>query len=89
MDGKSGPPLKVVGGPVKDDDDYISSWGACNGDFAEANDETRLRMLLAETVNLTVNEGIAPKTVHEALMVIPEYRSAMINAAVIPDPEAY
>lgn len=87
MDGKEGPPLKVVGGPIKDDDNYLSSWGACDSLFQEASDEKKLTMLLSETVNLTVNEGIPPSVVHEALMVIPEYRAAMIEAAVIRDPD--
>ena len=87
MEGKSGPPLKVVGGAVKDDDEYISSWGACNGEFAEANSDKKLRMLFAETVNLTVNEGIDPKVVHESLLVIPEYRAALIESDVIRNPE--
>ncbi|MES3043736.1 hypothetical protein [Sphingomonas faeni] len=89
MDGKSGPPLKVVDSNDKEDEDYISSWGACNSEFSQASNEKKLRMLLTENINLTVNEGIPPTTVHEALMVIPEYRAALMEAAVIPDPDEY
>lgn len=83
-EGEDGPALRVVGGPEKDDDRYLSSWGACNSDFNEASDAEKLRMLLAESVNLTLNENIPPRVVHEALMAIPEYRTAMVEASVIP-----
>lgn len=78
------PPVKVVGGAVKDDDTYSSSWGACNQDFNEADDDGKLRMLLTQSIYLTLGESIDPTFVHDAFMVIPEYRAEMIRGAVIP-----
>lgn len=81
--------VRVVGGAVKDDNSYSSSWGSCDADFNEADESGKLRMLLAQSIFLTYMEGIPPKTVHDAFMVIPEYRAAMTSAGVIvPEDEA-
>ncbi|WJS98201.1 hypothetical protein [Novosphingobium humi] len=88
-EGEKGPPVKVVGGSVKDDHRYSSSWGACNSDFNEADMQTKLKMLLVESTHLMLNEGIPAKAVVEALMVIPEYRGALRDGAVIRSDDDY
>lgn len=78
------PPVKVVGAGVKDDQRYNASWGSCNQDFNEANDDGKLRMLLTQSIYLTLVESINPALVHDAFMVIPEYRAALRAQGVIP-----
>src|SRR5687768_12457788 len=68
------PAARVMGIGGKDDNDYISSWGACNGDFADADDETKLLMLFRQFHWLVLSGEVKPKALHEALLVIPEYR---------------
>lgn len=86
--GSNKPAVKVVGGDVPDDRSYASSWGACNSDFSSATEDEKLRMLLSEVVYLTVREGIAINDVHDAFMVIPEYREAMVESGLIRSPDA-
>ncbi|WP_103728900.1 hypothetical protein [Novosphingobium sp. HII-3] len=82
--GAGNPPVKVVGGGVKDDQRYSGSWGSCNQDFNEADDDGKLRMLLTQSIYLTLVESIDPTIVHDAFMVIPEYRVALRRLGVIP-----
>lgn len=58
------------------DRDYLSSWGCCNAEFADANDNERLKQLFAKFIELVTIEGLEPRKVHDALLVIPEYREA-------------
>ncbi|HVJ03826.1 MAG TPA: hypothetical protein VM662_16735 [Sphingomonas sp.] len=80
------PPVKVVGIPGDDDSRYLSSWGACNQDFNDASNDRKLALLLSKFVDLTINDGIAPQDVHNALMVIPEYRQSLNDVGGI-DPD--
>jgi DNA-binding XRE family transcriptional regulator len=62
-----------------DDDDpaFSSSYGACNDEWTAADGVGRLLRLLAKFVELTVQEGLKPKEVHQAFSVIPEYRRSL------------
>ena len=73
------PPVRVVDmGQGRDDRDYFASWGACNADFNEAGDDGRLLMLFVQFHQLvTLEPRIDPEAVHEAFLVIPEYRAAL------------
>jgi len=88
-DGKEpdAPPLIVMGHPdehgrdargTRDNDDYSSSWGACNADYLGANDDERLLMLFEKFQELVTFEGLAPAVVHRAFCVVPEYRISLI-----------
>jgi len=72
------PPVKVVGIPGDDDDDrYFSSWGACNLEFQQADAAGKLRMLFAKFVMIALHNNVAPREIHKAFSVIPEYRNAL------------
>lgn len=78
LPGQTGPALKVVGGDVPDESHrYSASWGACNSDFQDASDSDKLSMLLANIIYLIIKEKLDPKEVHEAHLVIPEYKKFM------------
>ncbi len=57
-----------------DNTDYISSFGACNLEFNETDQAGRLAMLFSFFLFATVEEGMDPKVIDDALVVIPEYR---------------
>ncbi|MDB5733203.1 MAG: hypothetical protein JWQ03_3098 [Variovorax sp.] len=78
--------LKVMRLGRPDDRRYDCSWGACNGDFAEADDGEKLRMLLLQFIHLTVADDIPASEVHDALMDIPEYRAALARFGTIESP---
>ncbi len=93
-EGELDPPIRVVdvtGRVGRDDSRYISSWGACNGDFVERDDVGKLLSLLAMFAEWTAVDGLDAAVVHRALSVIPEYRRALdfgaFNAGVSADPE--
>ena len=67
----------TVVGRGQDDQAFTSSFGAGDEDWAAADDIGRLLRLLAKFVELTVQEKIKPKEVHDAFSVIPEYRSCL------------
>lgn len=71
------PRIKVVGIPGDDDRRYSSSFGACNSDWVHADTVGQLLRLLSRFPEWTIAEGIPPSEVHDALMVIPEYRKAV------------
>lgn len=73
---KRSEPLKVVDRARDDDPDYIASWGACDSNFNAAGDERRLGMLYEQFHRLVLIYEMDPQTVHEALLVIPEYRDS-------------
>lgn len=77
------PPVALVSVPREDDSRYISSWGACNIEFVNADSETQLRLLLSKFVYLVLLEGIQAKAVHEAFVQIPEYRRALYDVGAI------
>ncbi|MGQ0588555.1 MAG: hypothetical protein ACT4N8_03335 [Sphingosinicella sp.] len=80
------PPVALVKIPGEDDDRYISSWGACNGDFVEADPSTKLSMLYRQFIHLVINEGVAAADVHTTFMQIPEYRQGLAELGIVePD----
>ncbi len=77
------PKAALVQIPGDDDDRYYASWGACNGDFAEAGDGEKLTMLFRQFIHMTVNYDINAKELHEIFMQIPEYRRDLAENGVI------
>lgn len=80
------PPVVVMGHPDEsgrdrwgnpDDKDYLSSWGACSADFNEASDEERMLMLFKQFHWMVLTREVGLQAVHEAFLVIPEYRAQM------------
>lgn len=71
------PPVKVVACGSQDDDRYSCSRGACDGDWKIGGAMFRLARLFSLVQQMTLQDGIAPRAVHDALIVIPEYRSIM------------
>lgn len=83
-DDKSLPPVKAMGINDKDDRNYSSSWGACNLEFNETDDAGRIHQLLANFAWMTVMDGVSPQALHDALVVVPEYRS-LVHPSMLPD----
>jgi DNA-binding XRE family transcriptional regulator len=81
-DKKMSPRLKVVANGSEDDDRYSSSYGACNSDWAHADDVGRLLRLFSRMPEWTVIDGIPPREVHDALWVIPEYRRSVAQESL-------
>ena len=81
--------IVVVARGEDDDPAFSSSYGACNEEWTAADDVGRLLRLLAKFAELTVQEGLSPREVHQAFSVIPEYRHslhfAMFREGVIVD----
>jgi hypothetical protein len=75
--GSDRPPARVVRLGGKDEPDYIASWGACNGDFVNADDATKLLMLFRQFHAMVVDGDVEAAALHQALLVIPEYRTAI------------
>lgn len=73
-DGLLDPPVRVVQSGGEDDQRYPALWGACNMDFRDADPATKILMLLQQFHWMVLGYGLAPTVVHEALLVIPEYR---------------
>lgn len=72
------PPVKVVDVRNGEDDrDYLASWGACNGDFNQADEAGQLLMLFQQYHWMALGYDILPRHLHEAFLVIPEYRDAI------------
>jgi hypothetical protein len=72
------PPVRVVAIMSNSDDrDYFASWGACNAEFSQADDAGRLLQLFVEFHQMTIQDGLDPKAIHDAFLVIPEYRAAL------------
>lgn len=71
------PRIKVVSVAGQDDTRYSSSFGACNSDWVHADTVGQLLRLFSRFPEWTVAETIPAGEVHDALMVIPEYRRAV------------
>jgi hypothetical protein len=69
----------------KDDRDYLASWGACNSDFNKADDAGRLLMLFQQFHWMALGHDINPRHIHDAFMVIPEYREAIPPQLLPPE----
>lgn len=61
----------------RDNADYRSSWGACMTEFVDASEDERLLMLFKQFHWMVMSKEVPPKAVHEAFLVIPEYRAAL------------
>jgi hypothetical protein len=57
-----------------------STTGACNSGWERMTKEQRLLNLFMEAWWIVLNNGLDPKDVHAAFMVIPEYRELLIEA---------
>lgn len=72
--------VNVVRGPVNPrewnriESDHMA--GACFSYWAKCSDQIRLMYLFREAFWLS-RKGVDPNKIHEALMVIPEYRTAI------------
>lgn len=53
------------------------SAGACYAYWAGMTTEQRKTKLLIEAWHIAVRDGLDPKEIHEALMVVPEYREML------------
>ncbi|HWW56343.1 MAG TPA: helix-turn-helix transcriptional regulator [Sphingopyxis sp.] len=76
-DEEMSPPMLVVDNTGRGGEEYISSYGACNSDWARADTVGQLLRLLSRIPEWTLVYRIKPREVHDALWVIPEYRRAM------------
>ena len=94
-DDPEAPPLKLMGHPNesgrdshgrRDDREYFSSWGSCNSEFNETDDAGRLLKLFQQYHQIVTLDRIDPEYVHEAFLVIPEYRK---NIAIDLVPAKY
>lgn len=61
----------------RDDRRYGMSFGASNAQWDVVDNTTRLHMLLAHFVQLTIGDKVPAEDVHAAFSVIPEYREHM------------
>lgn len=75
--------MEVVEHPEKDSRTrtLTRSIGACCAEWAQLNTMERLVKLYIETWHIACRDGVEPKTIHEALMVIPEYRDTLSGDA--------
>ena len=80
------PSVALVSIPGEDDDRYHASWGACNSDFAEADDTGKIAMFLAKFISLVIVDGIDANEIHEVFSQVPEYRRALADVGGF-DPE--
>lgn len=71
------PSVLVTQFAYENDAAYHCSWGACNAEFAEADDQGRLLQLFQKFHELVTFDGLEPRKLHEALCVIPEYQQAL------------
>lgn len=53
---------------------FMNNTGACMTWWRDETDERRLQMLFIEAWRIVIRDGVSPKLLHEALLVIPEYR---------------
>lgn len=51
--------------------------GACWSSWSGATNHRRLLQIFIESWHIVCRDGLDPKMVHEALLVIPEYRATM------------
>lgn len=75
LDGR--PPVKVMAIGDKDEPNYFSSWGACHQEFNDADAEGKLLLLYRQFHWMVLVDGVEPEALHDALLVIPEYRASL------------
>lgn len=73
--------MRALADGDRDDRSYPSSWGASNREFHLTTDEEKLRMLLAKALSIAVVENVDRATIHQALLLIPEYCGAFKDIA--------
>lgn len=56
---------------------YMNSTGACWCDWGKWKKRDRLLKLYIEAWHIIARDGVDPEKVHQALMVIPEYRDTL------------
>lgn len=73
------PPVAVrsIDKPHRGDERYANSNGACCAGWREAGGLGQLIRLFALVQDMTLSAKLDPRAVHDALIVIPEYRSIM------------
>lgn len=54
-----------------------NSVGACFHEWADMTSDERLLKLYVEAWHIIARDGLSPKDVHTALMVVPEYRDSL------------
>ena len=57
--------------------DYVSSDGACMGEWKDRTPDNQLANLFVMFNTLTVRDGIDPQVAHKAFLAIPEYCRAI------------
>ena len=61
------------------------TWGACCASWGKAPKQFLQFQLLREGWYMVLKDGITPKDVHDAFMVIPEYREIASDDSKWPD----
>lgn len=84
MDIKDAKILWKIGGPVKvipmgqeetpDEQELSKSYGACNAEWVQANDDRRMVLMLAAFLEMVIYDGVSLKEAHEAFLAIDQYR---------------
>ena len=80
-DGKQ---IKLVPLGSRDDQGYLFTWGGCNSNVAEADDNTLTRLIFIEAMSLIINSKLDPITVHNTLCEIKAYRDGLSNDSRMP-----
>lgn len=82
--------MEVIEHPEKDTRTWTltCSTGACCAEWTQLNTEERLAKLYVEAWHIACRDGVALKTIHEALMVIPEYRETLSGEPFFMDTKA-
>ncbi len=75
--------IKIVWHMKEDDNDFSKSSGACFASWMEGTRNDREHFLLHTLWDIAVNHGIPVSDIHEAAMVIPEYRETMVNGVFL------
>ncbi len=61
-----------------------ASYGACDSEWADASDERRQALMLAQFARIVTVYGVDPQVAHEAFLEIDQYRQA-VAPETIPD----
>ncbi len=71
-------PIRVVSQDAKEtaaDMALMNSYGACNAEWNETDDNGRMLLLLRLFVQITISYGVSPDEVHKAFLSIDEYNN--------------
>ncbi len=75
--------IKVVWHMREDDSGFSKSSGACFASWMEGTREDREHYLLHTIWDIAVNFGIPVTRIHEAMLVIPEYRDMIVTSVYL------